>query len=140
MIYLFFIVIGVMVFYIFILFVYIKIFCEVVCQVKNFVRFLIYENQFQVIKEGKWVIGEVCVVRVFVIIVGIFVISWMFVFYMIVVEVLDRLEFIFLVFFIVLWYIMMVGLLVNVVVYVFFKGDFRNVFLCFFYCYMFNFC
>lgn len=84
--------------------------------------------------------GEVCVVRVFVIIVGIFVISWMFVFYMIVVEVLNRLEFIFLVFFIVLWYIMMVGLLVNVVVYVFFKGDFRNVFLCFFYCYMFNFC
>lgn len=138
-IYLFFIVIGVMVPYIFILFAYIKIFREVARQVKNLARLSTYENQLQATKEGKRVTGEARVARVFAIIAGIFVISWMPVFYMTAAEALDRLEFIPPVLPIVSWYTMTAGSLANAAVYAFFKGDFRNAFLRLFHCHTFNF-
>ena len=139
-IYLLFIVIGVLVPYIFILFAYIKIFREVARQVKNLAKLATYrENQLQATKEGKRVTSEARVARVFAIIAGIFVISWMPVFYMTAAEALDRSEFIPPVLPIVSWYTMTAGSLANAAVYAFFKGDFRNAFLRLFHCHTINF-
>lgn len=140
-IYLLFIVIGVLVPYIFILFAYIKIFREVARQVKNLAKLAKYENHLQATKEGKRVTSEARVARVFAIIAGIFVISWMPVFYMTAADALrlDRSEFIPLVLPIVSWYTMTAGSLANAAVYAFFKGDFRNAFLRLFHCRIVNF-
>lgn len=138
-IYLFFIVIGVMVPYIFILFAYIKIFREVARQVKNLAKLATYENQLQATKEGKRVTSEARVARVFAIIAGIFVISWMPVFYMTAADALNRDEVIPPVLPIVSWYTMTAGSLANAAVYAFFKGDFRNAFLRLFHCRTVNF-
>lgn len=133
-VYLFFIVIGVIVPYIFILFAYIKIFREVARQVKNLAKLAKYENQLQAAKEGKRVSGEARVARVFAIIAGIFVVSWMPVFYMTAAAALKKEEYIPPILAIVSWYTMTAGSLANAAVYAFFKGDFRNAFLRLFRC------
>ncbi|XP_078365474.1 octopamine receptor beta-2R-like [Oculina patagonica] len=133
-VYLFFIVLGVLVPYIFILFAYIKIFREVARQVKNLAKLATYENQAQATKEGKRVSSEARVARVFAIIAGIFVISWMPVFYMTAAGALKRDDMIPQVLPIVSWYTMTAGSLANAAVYAFFKGDFRNAFLRLFHC------
>ena len=80
-VYLFFIVIAVIVPYIFILFAYIKIFARLAAS-KNLAKLAKYENPSEAAREGKRVTGEARAARVFAIIAGIFVISWMPVFYM----------------------------------------------------------
>lgn len=133
-VYLFFIVIGVVVPYIFILFAYIKIFREVARQVKNLAKLAAYDDQLQAANEGKRVTGEARVARVFAIIAGIFVISWMPVFYMTAAAALKREDIIPPVLSTVSWYTMTAGSLANAAVYAFFKGDFRNAFLRLFRC------
>lgn len=133
-IYLFFIVIGVIFPYIFILFAYIKIFREVARQVKNLAKLAKYENPSEAAREGKRVTSEARVARVFAIIAGIFVVSWMPVFYMTAAGALKKEELIPNELSIVSWYTMTAGSLANAAVYAFFKGDFRKAFLRLFRC------
>lgn len=133
-VYLFFIVSGVVVPYIFILFAYIKIFREVARQVKNLAKLATYDNQQQTAREGKRVTGEGRVARVFAMIAGIFVISWMPVFFMTAADALQRDDIIPPVLGTVSWYTMTAGSLLNAAVYAFFKRDFRNAFLRLFRC------
>ena len=133
-IYLFFIVIGVIVPYIFILFAYIKIFREVARQVQNLAKLAKYENPGEAAREGKRVSGEARVARVFAIIAGIFVISWMPVFYMTAAGALKAEDLIPSELSTVSWYTMTTGSLANAAVYAFFKGDFRVAFLRLFRC------
>lgn len=133
-IYLFFIVIGVILPYIFILFAYIKIFREVARQVQNLAKLAKYENPSEAAREGKRVTSEARVARVFAIIAGIFVISWMPVFYMTAAAALKKEELIPDELSIISWYTMTAGSLANAAVYAFFKGDFRNAFLHLFHC------
>lgn len=133
-VYLFFIVIVVILPYIFILFAYIKIFREVGRQVKNLAKLAKYENPSEAAREGKRVTGEARVARVFAIIAGIFVISWMPVFYMTAAGALKKEELIPKELLLVSWYTMTAGSLANAAVYAFFKGDFRKAFLRLFRC------
>ena len=132
--YLFFIVIGVIVPYIFILFAYIKIFREVARQVESLAKLAKYENSEETAREGKRVSSEARVARVFAIIAGIFVISWMPVFYMTAADALQKEELIPQELSLVGWYTMTAGSLANAAVYAFFKGDFRMAFLRLFHC------
>lgn len=138
-VYLFFIVIGVILPYIFILFAYIKIFREVGRQVKNLAKLAKYESPSEAVREGKRVAGEARVARVFAIIAGIFVISWMPVFYMTAVDALKKDELIPPELSLVSWYTMTAGSLANAAVYAFFKGDFRKAFLLLFHCHTSSF-
>lgn len=132
--YMFFIVIGVIVPYIFILFAYIKIFREVARQVESLAKLAKYENSEETAREGKRVSSEARVARVFAIIAGIFVISWMPVFYMTAADALQKDELIPQELSLVGWYTMTAGSLANAAVYAFFKGDFRMAFLRLFHC------
>lgn len=133
-VYLFFIVGGVVVPYIFILFAYIKIFRQVARQVKNLAKLATYDNQQQAAREGRRVTGEARVARVFAMIAGIFVISWMPVFFMTAADAVERSNIVPTVLSTISWYTMTAGSLLNAAVYAFFKRDFRNAFLRLFRC------
>ena len=133
--YLFFIVIAVLGPYIFILFSYIKIFREVERQVKSLAKLASFENQREAAREGKRMTSEARVARVFAIIAGIFVVSWMPVIFMTAADAFKKYdEIVPSELPIVSWYTMTAGSLANAVVYAFYKGDFRTAFLRLFGC------
>ncbi|XP_068759758.1 octopamine receptor beta-2R-like [Montipora capricornis] len=133
-VYTFFIVIGVILPYIFIIFAYIKIYREVERQVKNLAKLRKYENSSESSRKEKRIATEARVAKVFAIIAGIFLISWMPVFYMTIAGALKKEEFIPMELSLVSWYTMTFGSLANALVYAFFKADFRNAFLHLFRC------
>ncbi|XP_068713862.1 octopamine receptor beta-2R-like [Montipora foliosa] len=133
-VYMFFIVIGVILPYIFIIYAYIKICREVERQVQNLARLRKYENSSESARKEKHIATEARVAKVFAIIAGIFVISWMPVFYMTIAAALKKEELIPTELPLVSWYTMTFGSLANALVYAFFKGDFRNAFLHLFRC------
>lgn len=115
--------------YLFILFVYIRIFREVSKLDKNSAKLrtsnLVSDNNAAT-KEGNRISGEVRVARLFAIIAGIFILSWLPVIYMTIALAIKRLDIIPELLPVISWFTLTLGTLLNAPLYAFYKGDFRK--------------
>lgn len=124
-------IIGILIPYICILVAYVMIFREVSRQVRNLAKLHAYRLNPDAVKEGKRVTGEARMARVFAIISGVFVLTWLPVVYMTTVEAIDNTKVGELapdMLVIVSWYTLCLGSLINAPIYALFKVDFRKVF------------
>lgn len=124
-------IIGILIPYICILVAYVMIFREVSRQVRNLAKLHTYRLHPDAVKEGKRVTGEARMARVFAIISGVFVLTWLPVVYMTTVEAIDASKVPALAphtLVLVSWYTLCLGSLINAPIYALFKADFRKVF------------
>lgn len=124
-------IIGILIPYICILVAYVMIFREVSRQVRNLAKLHTYRQDADAVKEGKRVTGEARMARVFAIISGVFVLTWLPVVYMTTVEAIDASKVPALApdtLVTVSWYTLCLGSLINAPIYALFKADFRKVF------------
>ena len=114
--------------YIFILIAYIRIFGEVSRLTKNLTELhgTNTPEYAAATREGKRVSGEARVARVFAIIAGIFILTWLPVIYMTVALALKRLDIVPKSLPVISWFTLTLGTLMNAPVYAFLKGDFRK--------------
>ncbi|XP_032218558.1 histamine H2 receptor [Nematostella vectensis] len=121
-------IVGILIPYVLILAAYIMIFKEVSRQVKNLAKMCTYQNNHEALKEGKRVSGEAKMARVFAIIAGIFVLTWLPVVYMTTVQAIKRVDLAPPALVTVSWYTLCLGALTNAPIYGLMKADFRKVF------------
>lgn len=122
-------IIGILIPYIFILVAYVMIFREVSRQVRKLAKLQNIRFDQDALKEGKRVTGEARMARVFALIAGIFVLTWLPVVYMTVVEAIDRFETLVPeVLATISWYTLCMGSVTNAPIYALFKSDFRKAF------------
>lgn len=123
---------GILVPYVLIIIAYIRIFREVIKQVRKMAKFQVtHDKQIlrkrrDVIKESKRMATEAKVAKVFAVVTGIFVVGWMPLVYMTVLEALHMIELIPPSLPIVAWYTLCISTLVNAPIYAYFKSDFRR--------------
>lgn len=123
-------IIGILIPYIFILVAYVMIFREVSRQVRNLAKLQNLRFDQDALKEGKRVTGEARMARVFALIAGIFVLTWLPVVYMTTVEAIGRSVETLVpeVLTTISWYTLCMGSITNAPIYALFKSDFRKAF------------
>ncbi|XP_020914967.1 D(1)-like dopamine receptor [Exaiptasia diaphana] len=126
-------VVGILVPYTLIIIAYVRIFREVIKQVKKLLKLCVTTDRQTsrtrrdaAMKETKRMATEAKVAKVFAVVTGIFVVGWMPLVYMTGVQAVHKLELIPPSLPIIAWYTLCVSTLVNAPIYAYFKSDFRR--------------
>lgn len=125
-------VLGILLPYTLIIIAYVRIFREVIKQVRKLVKLCVQcdegsrTNRDAAMKETKRMATEAKVAKVFAVVTGIFVIGWMPLVYMTSVQAMHKLELIPASLPTIAWYTLCVSALVNAPIYAYFKSDFRR--------------
>lgn len=123
---------GILIPYILIIIAYVRIFREVIKQVRKITKLQISQDKQAMrkrrdaVKETKRMATEAKVAKVFAVVTGIFVAGWMPLVYMTVIEALHKIELIPASLPIIAWFTLCVSTLVNAPIYAYFKADFRR--------------
>jgi len=123
---------GILVPYILIIIAYVRIFREVIRQVRKITKLQVSQDKQAMrkrrdaVKETKRMATEAKVAKVFAVVTGIFVVGWMPLVYMTVVEALHKIELIPATLPIIAWFALCISNLVNAPIYAYFKADFRR--------------
>jgi hypothetical protein len=133
-VYLFFVLIlGILIPYVLIIIAYIRIFREVIKQVKKVAklcggrdRHTMRKRRDAAINEGKRLATEAKVAKVFAVITAIFVVGWMPLVYMNIVGALHKMELVPSSLPVIAWYTLCISTLINAPIYAYFKSDFRS--------------
>ncbi|EDO47588.1 predicted protein, partial [Nematostella vectensis] len=118
--------IGILIPYLLILFAYVRIFREVQKQVRKLAKISLCDQYAPSFKEKKKMASEVRVAKVFAVIAGIFVLSWMPLVFMNAADALHVPQVIPESLPVIAWYTLNFSSMINAPIYAFFKSDFRR--------------